>query len=159
MAEADLWRDARTLIRQARAEAPDDPTIAWNASLINLIAGGRERAIGPYPLLGNVFFGAYDRAVDTMRSYPPAAIFGENPSFVTGTVAEGSLESLVGYALAFSEKALAVNPELAPAHFVRGWALYHADPADPAALASIRRAQALDVSDSLYNQSAAYLAP
>jgi len=159
VAEAELWQDARELIGRARSQAPGDEIIAWNAALINLIAGGRENAIGPYPLLGNIFFGTYERAVDTMRSYAPAELFSDSPPFVAGTAAEGWLDSMVEKMLVFSEKALSAKPDLAPAHFIRGWALYQADPGDPAALESVRQAQSLSPDDPLYNQSANYLSP
>ena len=159
LAEAELWQDARPLIREAHAQAPDENPILWNAALINLIAGGREGAIGPYPLLGNIFYGAYDRAVDTMRGYPPAETFSDNPPFVAGTVAEGSLGSMVDYMLTFSELALSEKPDLAPAHFIRGWALYQSDPTDPAALESIRQAQLLAPDDPFFGESVDYLSP
>src|SRR5439155_9150725 len=50
-----------------------------------------------------------------------------------------------------------VQPDLAPAYFLRGWATYRKDPNSPAALADIKQAAALAPKDALYSQSIAYL--
>ena len=166
LAEAGLWAQAQEIIRQALAAAPAgapaSETIAWNAALINLIAEGRERAVSPYPLLGNVFYGEYSRAIDSLRGYAPAELFSASPPPVAGTVAEGSEGSLASALQTFTTRLLEAPVESsqaqrAAAHFLRGWALY-LETQDPAqALPDVEQATSLVPNDTLYSNSATYL--
>ncbi len=163
-AEAGLWQEALALITQAEALLPSYPeadawTLAWDAGLIRLHAQARQQdaASGPYPLLSNVFYGDYAAAVNLMRPYAPAQIFSTSSPLIVGTPAESWEGALSQHILDSANAALAIHPELAPAYFMRGWARYLADPADPQAGADVDQAVALAPDDAFFAQCAAYL--
>ncbi len=163
LAQAGLWHDALAKIDEAVALAGDDdpPTPAgslrWNQALIRLnhdalLAAASDSA---YPLLSQVFYGDYAAAVDLMRPYSAEQIFSPDTPLVAGTAAEGWQPELSGYLLSSSDAALAVQPELAPAYFVRAWGRYLADPASPQIAADLARAAELAPDDVLYAQASA----
>ncbi|HSN75255.1 MAG TPA: DUF333 domain-containing protein, partial [Anaerolineae bacterium] len=137
LAQAGLWHDALMKIDQAVALAGDDdpPTasgsLRWNQVLIRLnhdalLTAANDSA---YPLLSQVFYGDYAAAVDLMRPYSVTQIFSPTTPLVVGTAAQDWQAELSGYLLSSADAALAVQPELAPAYFLRAWAHYLADPA------------------------------
>jgi len=165
LAQAGLWADALAKIDEAVALAGDDdpPTPAgslrWNQALIRLnhdalLAAARDSA---YPLLSQVFYGDYAAAVDLMRPYSAAQIFSPDTPLVVGTAAEGWQAELSGYLVDSASAALALQPELAPAWFVRAWGRYLADPADPRAAIDAARAAELAPDDALYADAVATL--
>jgi hypothetical protein len=163
LAQAGLWADALAKIDEAVALAGDDdpPTPAgslrWNQALIRLnhdalLAAARDSA---YPLLSQVFYGDYAAAVDLMRPYSVTQIFSPDSPLVVGTAAEGWQPELSSYLLSSAEAALAVQPELAPAYFVRAWGRYLADPASPLVIQDVTRAAELAPEDALFSAAAA----
>jgi hypothetical protein len=136
-----------------------DETAAWDAVLIRLVAEARaeQAASGAYPLLDQLFYGDYAAALDVLRPLPPAELFGTGSPLVQGTVAEG-FEAQLTYAITQSTGlALAIKPDLAAAHFLRGWAVQQTDPGNPSVLANIERAAELDPDEALFVDSLAYL--
>ena len=168
LAQAGLWKDAAVVIAEAQQAAANvqppftNDTVDWDYGLIKLNADALAGAIenSGYPLLSNVFYGDYAAAVDLMRPYPAPQIFNAQTPLVVGTTAETWVPELSSAITRTVEPALALKPDLAPAYFLRGWALYLADPAAnrAQARADVERAAALVPDDALYRDAAAYLA-
>jgi hypothetical protein len=125
--------------------------------LIKLHADACKQAIAesPYPLLEHVFYGNYAGAVDVMRAYRPEEIFSASTPLIVGTVAEGW--DVGSYIIPRAEAALALQPDLAPAYFLRGWAEYVASPSNVQARLDVEKAADLAPGDALFSQCAAYL--
>jgi hypothetical protein len=160
LAQAGLWKDALATIEQALALGGQDETVVWNSALIRRTTEARMPGAGgssPYPLLDFVFYGEYAGAVDLLRAYSVEELFGQPNPLVAGTVAEGFEAELVGRIQDGTTQALQVQPDLAAAWFLRGWATHLADPGSPEALADIERAAELDPDEPLYAQSVAHL--
>jgi hypothetical protein len=163
LAGAELWKEAQATMAQVGTAAVQDAELrsilAWNRVLIDLNAGARaeEARSGVYPLLQNAFYGDYAAAVDVMRPYDPDQIWTLDTPLLVGTPAEG-WEGDLGYWISMTTNlALDVEPDLAPALFLRGWARFLLDEADPAIAADVSRAAALDPGDALYAGSLDYL--
>ena len=163
LAEAGLWAEALAKISEATELAgdADPPTAAgslrWNEALIRLDHDAYLEALGssPYPLLSSVFYGDYAGAVDVMRPFGLSEIFSQDTPLIKGTVAEGWEESLANYLIQSATNALARQPDLAPAYFVRAWGGYLADPGDPKVRQDLARAAALAPGDPLFAAAAA----
>ncbi|WP_298815852.1 putative hemolysin [Chloroflexus sp.] len=156
-AQADLWPEALTAIDAAVAQAgsADPPATAgslrWNQRLIQLTHDAHLAAIeqSAYPLLNEVFFGAYERAVDRMRAYPPEAIFNAESPLIAGTVAQGWLPEFSSYLTGSADRALAVAPDRAAIYVIRAWGRFLLDPADPGIGVDLSRAAQLQPDDTL----------
>lgn len=157
LAEAGLWRDAQETISQAVALDGQDPVVIWNAALIRLHAEERAEAREPYPLLGNVFYGDYEAALEAMRPYSVEEIFGQPTPLVNETPAMGWEPELSQWIIDSATPALQLQPDLAAAYFLRGWARHLTNPNDPEALADIEQAATLEPAEPLFVQSLAYL--
>lgn len=162
LARAGLWKAARDTIEQALARAGSstpDPALTWNAALIQVNAQARADQIkkGVYPLLETIFYGDYDAAVDMFRPYSLAEIFGSSSPLVAGTAAEQFESILSEQIITATTQAIAVQPDMAAAFFLRGWAEQLADPGSQAALADIAHAAALKPDEPLFSQSADYM--
>jgi hypothetical protein len=168
LAQAGLWKDAASVIEQAKQAAANvqppftNETIDWDYGLIKLHASTLADSVANsgYPLLSNVFYGDYAAAVDLMRPYTAAQIFSAQTPLVVGTVAEAWIPELSSAITDAATSALTLKPDLASAHFLRGWASYLADPVanQTQARADVARAAALDPADALYRDAAAFLA-
>jgi len=160
LAEAGLWRDAQETINQAVTLDGQDPVVTWNAALIHLHAEERaEQAREPYPLLGNVFYGDYAAALEVMRPYSVEEIFDQPTPLVDGTPAMGWEAELSQWIIDSATSAVQVQPNLAAAFFLRGWARHLTNPDDPEALADIEQAAQLAPEEPLFTQSLTYLKP
>lgn len=159
LAEHGLWKDARATISQTVALGASDATATWDAALIRLTAEARaeQAGSGAYPLLDNLFYGDYPAALDAMRPYAPEQLFAADTPLVVGTTAESWVPELTAEITGTTELALKLQPDLAAASFLHGWALHLASPADPAALADVERAAQLAPGDKLFSESLAYL--
>ncbi len=163
LAQAGLWRDALAKIDEAVALAGDDdlPTPAgslrWNQALIKLNHDALLAAVkeSTYPLLNTVFYGDYAGAVELMRAYSVEEIFSADTPLVIGAAAEGWQAELSGYLLSSADAALAAQPELIPAYFIRAWAHYLADPASPLVGIDLAKAAELAPDDALFTAAAA----
>jgi len=161
LAQAGLWKDAGELITGVTEEAARYPeadvwTIQWDEILIRRHAEQLQVATQSiYPLINHVFYGDYAAAVDTMRDYSPEEIFSlESPAMGEAGAYGDMISSQV---ISASESALVVQPDLAPAYFLRAWAYYLANPEDPRVLADVQRAAELAPEDKLYSQCLDYL--
>ncbi|MFZ5916678.1 MAG: hypothetical protein ACOYZ7_07085 [Chloroflexota bacterium] len=159
LAQAGLWQDAAAQIEPLQdllAEYPDvdTQTATWDRLLIELHAEAMaaEVADSAYPLLANLFYGDYTAALDLMRPYSPAQLFSPDSPLIVGTVADGWLEALNDWIARSTTQALALEPDLAAAYFLRGWAAYLLDPYDAQALADVEKAVELAPGDPLFSQ-------
>ncbi len=157
LAQAGLWADALTQIEAAQNVAsglsPDDSqTLTWNAALIRLNhdAWLSELAQSPYPLLTNIFFGDYAGALDIMRVYPPDQIFNPATPLIAGTMAESSQQWMTDYILGQANPAIAAQPDLAAAYYLRAWATFLQNPANPLIQSDLDQAAALDPTEPLF---------
>jgi tetratricopeptide (TPR) repeat protein len=161
LAQGGLWKDALATIEQAQALDAQDETVVWNAALIHLTAEARRppyeyESIG-YPLLDRIFYGDYAAALDVMGDYRVEELFSQPSPLVVGTVAENFEDALVQYIQVSATQALQVQPDLAAAWFLRGWATHLSSPGSAEALADIERAAELDPNEPLFTQSVAHL--
>ena len=125
LANGELWKDAQATIAQAVSLAPQDATVAWNAALIKLHAEprGEQARQGPAKFLSSVFYGDYKAAVELLRPLEPdqwAALDSDVLIFATQNLVEE-----------MTTKALAVEPKLAEAYFLRGLAAVTVDRSKP----------------------------
>ncbi len=157
LAQAGLWKDAQAAA--AQVPASDDATARWDVALIRLHAEAfaelaREAV---YPLLQQAFYGDYAAAVDIMRPYTPQEIFSPSGPLIAGTPAEGWEPDLAAWMGRLAGAALEVEPELAAAYYLRGWATDIAEPGSAQALADVTRAAQVAPQEQLYADSLAYL--
>jgi hypothetical protein len=138
---------------------PQRDTIIWNIALIRLTAEGRAQQArsGTYPLLEHLFYGDYTAVLGILSGYRAEELFSRPNPLIVGTVAEGFEEPLADYIRTYTTRALAVQPDLAAAYLLRGWAHYLTDPTSPQALADVERAAELEPEIPLLADSAAYL--
>jgi len=94
-----------------------------------------------------------------MRPYGPEQLFTAVTPLVVGTVAENWLPQLTGHITASATSAILVQPDLAAAYFLRGWAEYLEDPVKrlPQAKSDLAKAASLAPNDALFKQAAAFL--
>jgi hypothetical protein len=59
----------------------------------------------------------------------------------------------------YANNSLTLRPDMASALFLRGWAAFLLNPEDPAVLADIQQAAALDPDEPLYAEALAFLQP
>jgi hypothetical protein len=161
LAHAGLWKDALAMLPEAAVFSYNEPTFLWNLAYIRLNAEAKQaEAEGEspaYPLLDRAFFGDFEAAVDLLRDAGADAIFMPDTPLVVGTVAEGWEPTLADWITTTVDSALAVQPELASAYFLRGWALYLATQDETAALPDVQRAAELAPDDILYTKSVDFL--
>ena len=168
LARGGLWKAALVQITEAQKLSADvkpplsNEAINWNFGLIKLHADAlaAHAQDGGYPLLTQVFYGDYAAAVDLMRPYRPEQLFTVATPLVVGTVAETWIPQLSGNITTSATSAIQVQPNLAAAYFLRGWAAYLEDPVKllPLAKADVAKAAALVPNDALFKQAAAFLA-
>jgi hypothetical protein len=163
LAQANLWPDALARIDEAAKLAGSSPAataVRWNQALITLYHDAYLEALqtSAYPLLSQVFYGDYAGAVDLMREVGVAEIFSPETALVKGTAAEGWEDALATYLVKSAADALAVQPDLAPAYFVRAWGRYLADPSDPQVRGDLAQADALTPADPLFSAAVGALA-
>ncbi|MEZ4636512.1 MAG: hypothetical protein R2856_16390 [Caldilineaceae bacterium] len=150
LANADLYNQALPLIEETATLAPEDAVVHWNAQLIRLYAENRLAYVdGGYPILSYVFYGDYAAAVDLMRDLTPVEIFSAESPLIMGTPAEGWIPEMSQYLVSFADRAIAADPELAHAYFLRAWGRYLSDPGDPAIETDLAQAATLTPEDAL----------
>lgn len=150
LAQAGLWKGAYTLLRRSGGDG--HPATVWVAALIRLHASARARHAHTtaYPLLGQVFYGDYATAVDVMRTYDAEVLFQARSPLVVASRAVTWDANLVAWLERTTSAALEVEPDLAEAHFIRGWARQLDNPARAEALNDVRRATLLAPGDPLF---------
>ena len=158
LANAGLWAEALTQIEEAQriatatAEPTDTFTLEWDAALIRLYhdAWRDELVQTPYPLLTTIFYGDYARALDIMRGYTPDQIFNANTPLIDGTMAENNEQWLADYILRQVEPAIAAQPDLAAAYYLRAWATFLHNPGNPQIERDLAQAAALNPDEPLF---------
>jgi hypothetical protein len=157
LALAGLWKDALVQAKLAMNAAVFDNTVdlntvVWNLAIIQLHTDALGKAVieGPYPLIANVFYGDYDSAVDIFHKYSPDQIFSMRSPLIIDTPAEGFESSLGTYLFDSANLALNLESELSSAYFIRAWAEYLKDPADPNIKADVGKALILSPGDPLF---------
>lgn len=164
LAKAGLWKDALTTIREARAidYTARNPYVTWNELLINLHAEAMFRhsldnRANNYPLLANILYGDYDNALHMMRRYPVEKLFDPKCPLISNTLVQGWQEELNDWIKKTTEKALAVQPDLAAAYFLRAWSSYLLDPSNKEILLDLERAVELAPNEALFMKGLEYL--
>jgi hypothetical protein len=160
LARAGLWKDALPLVAQLRDQAAGNPDANWNAALIELHGkpfAEQASTEGLTPLMPAIFYGDYEAAVDYLREKGAEAIFTPEQSQIFGPEVQGFESAMPAYITSTVEPALVLKPELAPAHFLKGWALALADPTSQDAIALIEEAARLTPEEALYSEALAYL--
>ena len=112
--------------------------------------------ISAYPLINEVFYGDYARAVGYMRAYQAADLFRIDSPLIIGTVAEGWTENLGEYLVNHTGRALAVVPDRAEIYFVRAWGKFLVNPDDPTIGADLERAARLQPNDQFFADAFAW---
>ncbi len=160
LAEAGLWKDAQALLEQAAIFSYTEPILQWNLIYVRVNAEARQtdaEAEGAYPLLSKVFYGDYAGAVDLMRAEGADGLFIPETTLITGTVAEAWQTEVADRLTSNATAALAVQPDLAAAYFVRGWGEYVRSFDEAAAVADVQKAAELAPDDELYSKSVEFL--
>jgi hypothetical protein len=163
LAYAGLWKDAARQISRARAIGAAGrlvvaDTLAWNDGIIRehtdaMLAaiGGTRRGSG-VPELNHLFYGDYDAVVEILRQIPINELFSSmyRPAPTTMRFVSNEVRATV-------QKALGVQPDLASAHFLKGWLAFEGDD-----LATERKelelAAALNPNEPFYKAAIARLA-
>lgn len=162
LANVGLWSDAFAQIAEAQritaaaAEPTDSYTLEWDVALIHLYYDAWQAELNhtPYPLLSRVFFGDYARALDIMRAYSHDQIFNAGTPLIKGTIAEGYDQWVAEYILDQTNAAIAARPELAAAYYLRAWANFLQNPANPQIQSDLAQAAALDPNEPLFADTA-----
>lgn len=159
LANAGLWRDAEVASAKAWELSPDDQQVVWNAALIRLETAAwlEQIRFAPYPLLDQLFYGNYAAALSVMRPYSPDQLFSLTGPLIAGTMAEGWESTLADWITQTTTSAIQVQPDLAAAYFLRGYGAWLADQKNPAALADVEKAAALDPNEKLFSDSVEFL--
>lgn len=159
LAEAELWVEAKQVIDSALDQYGTDETLKWNAHLINFIEDSRRKEIqnSSFPLLSYLFVGDYEEVIDMMREYRPDELFSVNPPLIEGTAAQGWENSIYDWVVYFTDKALKLKPDFAPAYFLRAWATFLVDPTSLSITSDISNASDFDPDESLYSDSLRFL--
>ncbi|MCP4425314.1 MAG: hypothetical protein GY803_12535, partial [Chloroflexi bacterium] len=155
---ADALSQIEEAQRQAAAttEPTDTFVLEWNDALIRLYrdAWVAELSYSPYPLLTHIFFGDYTGASDIMRGYTHDQIFSADTPLIKGTMAEGSESWIPDYIFGQVNPAIAAQPDLAAAYYLRAWATFLQNPANPQIQADLDQAAALDPGEPLFTGTA-----
>lgn len=156
LAQADLWSEALAQIEVASRLDAADAVIAGDAALIRLYhdAWQAEMEQTPYPLLTAVFAGEYAAALDIMRGYSNEQIFSSDTPLIQGTAAEGMDQQVANYILGETNAVIAAKPDLLAAYFLRAWATFLQNPANPQIQADLNRVKALNPSEPLFANAA-----
>ena len=156
LARASLFADAFLRIEQAQAMAPEDDTVAWNAIWIrhHLEESRREAAESRFPILGHVFAGDWEAAVESMWAIGLPTIASNAP--IPEEFTAVSSASLVGEFLnQYADTATALQPERAAIHALGAWGRFLVNRDDPAVPARFRTAAELAPDDPRYAEMAA----
>jgi len=163
LAEAGLWLQASQLIENL-LPAPGELgerdlwLLQWNAAIIAQNLSSAEGSVeAGYPLLSNLFYGNYQASIGIMNQYSPEQIFSDSCSLIEGSVAEGWEGELSTQILDCTGSALAVEPEMAGALFMRAWGTYLSDPDSPEILEDVTNAALLEPDEQLFTSSEEFL--
>lgn len=156
-----MMKDALAEIEKAYALDPTNNTLKWNRTLIKLHADARAAHVreSAYPLLANIFYGDFPAAADILRKYKVDEVMmpADRSPLVIGTAAENNAAYLINYITTGATSAMAVQPDLASAYFLRGWAYYLEGNYDSEALADLKQAATLAPDDPLFKAGLEFL--
>lgn len=165
LAEADLWRDAVAAIELAERLEPESEVVRWDAILIRMMAEARlgaaaDAANTSYPFLTLVFAGEHAKAAQFLATFGAFELIDLFGPVTAGTVAEGWEDQVAAHVVDYTNRALAVRPDLAPALFLRGLAQFWLSP-DQAeqSITDINAASALAPDEPLFEEVANLLTP
>lgn len=159
LAQGGRWKDAMATVARGDLLNSTDPLIRWNAALIRLHAEARQAQVQAqtYPLLNNLFYGDYEAVLALMRPVPIDQLFSRGGPLIKGTVAEGWEDALSDWVAITANAALTVDPDLAEAYFLRGWAAYLMDPNDSAVRPDLEKAAQLKPGEKLFADALAWV--
>lgn len=156
LAQASLFADALTQIEQAQAMARGNDTVDWNAIWIrhHLEASRREAAMSKFPVLGHVFAGDWEAALESLwaiglPTFASSAPIPEEFEAVTSEFVVGELLNQ------YADTAIALQPERAPIHALRVWGRFLVNQDDPAVQEGFRYAAELAPEDERFSEMAA----
>lgn len=161
LAQGDLWAPALATVTEARNADPTNLDVFWLYALIERVAEARLTDAGAdqQPFMTQVLAGEYEAAVALMRPYEPAVALDPAGPLVEGTVADESwADATAMWTLDYTERALAVAPDLAAARAVRAFGLLVENPENWAgALDEMEEARRLQPEDEFYRLCVEYL--
>ncbi len=124
LANAWLWKDAGMIAESLSALEPESPTVRWNLQLMamNTSALSDEIGVSSFPLLAYLFYGDYEGALALLRQYSA----DELPLRLVGSeMCIRDRESVLrDWIYQATDLALAKQPDIATAHFLRGWVTF-----------------------------------
>ena len=160
-AQGDLWARALAMVTEARNADPGNVDVFWLYTLIERVAEARLTDAGAeqQPFMTQVLAGEYEAAVALMRPYEPAVALDPAGPLVANTIADGDWgDATATWTLDYTERALAVAPDLAAAHAVRAFGLLVENPENWAgALEEMEEARRLQPEDEFYQLCVEYL--
>ncbi len=165
LAEADLWRDAVAAIDLAERLEPESDVVKWDAIFIRMMADARlgaaeDAANTIYPFLTLVFAGEHAEATRFLSNFDAFELIDLFGPITAGTVAEGWEDQVAAHMVDYTDRALVIQPDLAPALFLRGLARFWLSP-DQAnqSITDINAASALAPEEPLFEMVANLLTP
>jgi hypothetical protein len=161
LTQAGLWQDALTALDTALVFSYTEPALQWNLIYVRLNGEARRDAAAnesAYPLLTHLFYGDYEAVLSLMRDVGAEGLFIPESELVIGTVAEGWEPTLADWIVQTVDSALEYQPDLATAHFLRGWAAYLREHNAADAVPDVQQAAELAPEEELYTKSLEFLA-
>lgn len=152
LAEAWLWKDAAAIADSLSAHNPENTTVRWNLALMqmNVSALSDEIGVSSFPLLAYVFYGDYDGVLAMMRQYSADELFSPNSPLIADTPAVGWESVLRDWIYQATDLALAKQPDIGTAHFLRAWATFINDGATGDVRAELAAAVQFSPDESLF---------
>lgn len=159
LAQAGLWKDALAALDQAAVFSYTEPALQWNLIYVRVNGEARRDTTSEpaYPLLAQLFYGDYEAVLEILRNVGADGLFIPTSELIVGTVAESWEPTLADWIVKSVDPALALQPELAPAYFLRGWAAYLREHDNAAAVPDVQKAAELAPDEELYTKSLEFL--
>jgi len=159
LAQAGLWQDALATLEEAGIFSYTEAALQWNLIYVRVNGEARRAATtdSAYPLLTYLFYGDYEAAIEILRTVGADGLFIPETELIVGTAAEGWVPTLADWIDQTVNPALAYNPDLAAAYFLRGWGAYVRDFDTSAAVADVQKAAELAPDEELYTKSLEFL--
>jgi hypothetical protein len=131
LANAGLWKEVDDALFDAEAFLEANPNadpggqMAWNLRLLRLNSEAKrsaaQNADAPFPLLTHLFYGDYESALEGIKTVSPEDLLETPSALIRESVAEGWEETLANWIERTTAPAVALQPDLAAAWFIRGW--------------------------------------
>ncbi|MBX3015985.1 MAG: hypothetical protein KF832_30975 [Caldilineaceae bacterium] len=159
LAQAGLWKDALAMLDEGATFSYTEPALTWNLIYVRVNGEARRDATNEpaYPLLAQLFYGDYDAVLELLQSVGADGLFTPTSELIVGTVAESWEPTLADWIVNSVDPALALQPDLAPAYFLRGWAAYLREHNLAAAVPDVQQAADLAPDEALYTKSLEFL--